>query len=255
MAPLTLRGRGPATRARVAGAAPRTAAPPERNRLLLALPAADYDALRPDLHAVTLAHGAVLCEARARITHVYFPQGCVVSLLTPTDEGPGVEVGLVGNEGMVGISAFLGGRTATTQAVLQVPDGAWKMSAAAFVRALARGPALHRLMQAYARSLIGQLTQGAACNLRHAVGQRCARWLLMAHDRVGGDRFLLTQEFLGQMLGVRRPTVSLAAQALQASGLIRYARGQVTITDRAGLESAACACYDVIAADYARALA
>ena len=237
----------------------RTPARPERNRLLRALPTADYDALRPDLHAVTLAQGAVLFEARARITHVYFPQGCVVSLLTPTDAGPAGEVGLVGNEGMVGVSVFLGGRTATTQAVLQVPggapDGTWRMSAAAFTRALARGPALHRLMQAYARTLIGQLTQGLACNQRHLVGQRCARWLLMAHDRVGADRFTLTQEFLGQMLGVQRPTVSLAAQALQSLGLIRYVRGQVTITDRAGLESAACGCYDVIAEDYSRAFA
>ena len=228
---------------------------PERNRLLRALPTAEYDALRPDLHAVTLGHGAVLFEARARISHVYFPQGCIVSLVTPAGEGPGVEVGLVGNEGMVGLSIFLGGRTATTQAVLQVPDGASRMSAAAFVRALARGPALHRLMQSYARTLIGQITQGAACNQRHVVGQRCARWLLMAHDRVGADRFTLTQEFLGQMLGVQRPTVSLAAQELQALGLIRYVRGQVTIADRAGLEAAACGCYGVLAADYARAFA
>jgi CRP-like cAMP-binding protein len=235
--------------------APRTTARPERNRLLRALPAADYDALFPDLHAVALAQGAVLCEARARIAHVYFPQGCIVSLLTPAGDGPAVEVGLVGNEGMVGLPLFLGGRTATTQAVLQVPDGAWRLSAAAFLRALARGPALHRLMQAYARTLIGQIAQGAACNQRHLVGQRCARWLLMAHDRVGADRFTLTQEFLGQMLGVQRPTVSLAAQGLQALGLIRYARGQVTIADRAGLEAAACGCYALIAADYARAFA
>jgi CRP-like cAMP-binding protein len=255
VAPLTLRGRGPATRGRAAGSTPRTAAPPEHNRLLLALPAADYDALLPDLHAVTLAHGAVLFESRARITHVYFPQGCVVSLLTPAGDGPAVEVGLVGNEGMVGLSVFLGGRTATTQAVLQVPDGMSRMSAAAFVRALARGPALHRLMQSYARTLIGQITQSLACNQRHLVGQRCAKWLLMAHDRVGADRFTLTQEFLGQMLGVQRPTVSLAAQALQSLGVIRYARGQVTITDRAGLESAACGCYGVIEADYVRAFA
>jgi CRP-like cAMP-binding protein len=240
--------------------APESSTPPERNLLLLALPAADYEALLPDLHAVTLAQGAVLFEARARITHVYFPQGCVVSLLTPADSGPAVEVGLVGNDGMAGVSVFLGGRTATTQAVLQVPDGMSRngmsrMSSAAFIRALARGPALGRLMQAYTRTLIGQIAQGAACNQRHHVGPRCARWLLMTHDRVGADRFALTQEFLGQMLGVQRPTVSLAAQELQALGLIRYARGQVTIADRGGLEAAACACYAVIEADYARAFA
>jgi CRP-like cAMP-binding protein len=184
---------------------------------------------------------------------VYFPQGCVVSLLTPIDEGPAVEVGLVGNEGMVGISVFLGGRTATTQAVLQVPDGASRMTAAAFRRALARGPALPALMQAYSRTILAQITQNAACQQRHLVGPRCARWLLMAHDRVGADRFTLTQAFLGQMLGVQRATVSLAAQALHTLGVIRYARGHVTVTDRAGLMAAACGCYDVIAADYARA--
>jgi CRP-like cAMP-binding protein len=194
-------------------------ASPERNRLLLALPPADYAALLPDLHPVALARGAVLFEAHARIRHVYFPQRCVVSLLTPVDDEPAVEVGLVGNEGMVGLSVFLGGRTSTLQAVLQVPDGAWRMTAAAFVRALARGPALHRIMQAYARTVIGQVTQGLACNQRHLVGQRCARWLLMAHDRVGADRFLLTQEFLGQMLGraaddrlARRPAAARAGR-------------------------------------------
>jgi CRP-like cAMP-binding protein len=230
-------------------------ASPERNRLLLALPPADYAALLPDLHPVALARGAVLFEAHARIRHVYFPQRCVVSLLTPVEDEPAVEVGLVGNEGMVGLSVFLGGRTSTLQAVLQVPDGAWRMTAAAFVRALARGPALHRVMQAYARTVIGQVTQGLACNQRHLVGQRCARWLLMAHDRVGADRFLLTQEFLGQMLGAQRTTVSLAAQQLHALGAIRYVRGQVTVLDRAELEAAACGCYALGQADYASAFA
>ena len=235
--------------------APRTRALPERNRLLRALPAADYEELSPDLHDVTLAHGAVLFEARAHITHVYFPQGCVVSLLAPLGDGPAVEVGLVGNEGMVGLTAFLGGRTSTTQAVLQVPDGARRMSVPAFGRALARGPALHGIMQAYARTMLGQIAQGAACNQRHVVGQRCARWLLMTHDRVGEDRFLLTQEFLGQMLGVQRATVSLAARDLHELGLIRYVRGLVTITDRIGLEAASCGCYAVMTDDYARAFA
>jgi len=229
----------------------------ERNHLLRALPAGEYDALAPELHDVILAHGAVLFEARARVAHVYFPQGCVVSLLTPIDGGPAVEVGLVGNEGMVGLSVFLGGRVATTQAVLQVPDGApdgaSRMTAAAFRRALARGPTLPVLMQSYARTMLGQIAQNAACNQRHLIGPRCARWLLMAHDRVGADQFTLTQAFLGQMLGVERASVSHAAQGLHALGVIRYARGLVTVTDRVGLEAASCACYAVITADYARA--
>jgi CRP-like cAMP-binding protein len=150
---------------------------------------------------------------------------------------------------------FLGGRTSTTQAVLQVPDGAWRMTAAAFDRALGRGPALHRIMQAYARTVLGQVAQAVACNQRHLVGQRCARWLLMTHDRVGDDRFLLTQEFLGQMLGAQRTTVSLAAQQLHALGAIRYVRGRVTVLDRAELEAASCGCYAAVEADYASAFA
>jgi CRP-like cAMP-binding protein len=227
--------------------------PTERNRLLLALPRAAYRALLPDLEAVILPHGAILFEARDPITHIYFPQRCVVSLLAAAGEGPGVEVGLIGNEGMVGLSVFLGAMTSTTQAMLQIPDGAWRMEVSAFGRALAQQPSLQQVLRRYTQSVISQVTQGLACNQRHALSPRCARWLLMAHDRVGADRFTLTHEFLGQMLGAQRPTVSLTAQGLQALGLIRYARGVITVLDRAGLEGAACTCYDVMEADYARA--
>jgi CRP-like cAMP-binding protein len=227
----------------------------ERNRLLLALPRAVYRALLPDLEAVTLRHGEILFEARERLTHVFFPQRCVISLLAAAGRGPRAEVGLVGNEGMAGISAFLGGTTSTTQAVLQVPDGAWRMAVGPFGRALSHGPALRHVMQRYTQTVLSQLAQGLACNQRHAVGPRCARWLLMAHDRVGVDRFSLTQDFLGQMLGVRRPTVSITASALQALGLIRYSRGIITVLDRAGLQDAACRCYGLMEADYARAFA
>jgi CRP-like cAMP-binding protein len=227
----------------------------ERNRLLLALPHADYLALLPSLEAVVLARGALLFEARERIRHVYFPQRCVISLLTAVEAEPRVEVGLVGNEGMVGLTVFLGATTASTQAVLQVPDGAWRMEVAAFRRAAGTGTALHRVLQRYTQTVISQVTQCLACNQRHAVSPRCARWLLMAHDRVGADRFTLTQEFLGQMLGTRRPTVSRTARGLQSRGLIRYSRGTITVTDRVGLETAACGCYDVMERDYARAFA
>lgn len=235
--------------------AARVAKRTERNRLLLALPSADYRELRPDLEAVTLASGTILFQAREPLTHVFFPQRCVVSLLSSANADEGVEVGLVGNEGMVGLAVFLGGKSSTTQAVLQVPDGAWRVEVSAFVRALERGKALRRVMQQYTQSVLSQVTQGLACNQRHAVAARCARWLLMAHDRVGADHFTLTQEFLGQMLGARRPTVSIAASALQSRGLIRYTRGVVTVTNRVGLEKASCRCYAVMQADYALAFA
>ena len=227
----------------------------ERNRLLLALPRADYRALLPDLEPVSLSHGAILFEPRTRIRHVYFPQHCVISLLAAACEGPGVEVGLIGNEGMAGLAVFLSATTSTTQAIVQIPDGASRMDVGVFGRAIARRPSLRRVLQRYTQSVFSQVTQCLACNQRHAVGPRCARWLLMAHDRVGADRFELTHEFLGQMLGVQRPTVSITAHGLQALGFIRYARGIVTVLDRAGLETAACTCYEVMEADYARAFA
>jgi len=227
----------------------------EQNQLLLALPRADYRELQGDLQDVTLPRGQVLFEARQRITHVYFPQRCVISLVAPIDGEKGVEVAIVGNEGMVGLSAFLGVDTASIQAVAQIPDAARRLTVAAFRRALARGTAMRRIMLRYTDAMLSQIAQCSACNQRHRVVQRCARWFLMTHDRVGDDQFLLTQEFLGQMLDVERPTVSAAARLLQAAGAIRYTRGRVTVTNRASLEGAACTCYRLLVQDYARAFA
>jgi CRP-like cAMP-binding protein len=179
----------------------------------------------------------------------------VVSLLTVVDDEPGVEVALVGNEGMVGLSVFLGAVSATNGAVLQVPDSARRLTVVAFRRALSRGPALRRILLRYADTMLSQIAQSAACIQRHPVEQRCARWLLMAHDRVGAYHFLLTQDFLGQMLDVRRPTVSAAASHLQDAGAIRYSRGRITVLSRACLEQAACACYRIVEQDYTRAFA
>lgn len=226
---------------------------PEQNQLLRALPQAEYRRLLSGLRDVTLGHGEVLFETGDPIRYVYFPQNAVVSLLAPVSGDGGVEVAIIGNEGMVGLSVFLGAPTAQGRAVSQVPDGARRLSVAAFLRALSRGPGLRRIMLRYAETLLGQVAQCAACNLRHSVAQRCARWFLMAHDRVGTDRFALTQEFLGQMLDVGRPTVSLAARHLQTAGAITYSRGHVTVTNRSQLEQEACSCYGVIVRDYARA--
>ena len=227
----------------------------EQNQLLRALPQAEYRRLLPGLRDVTLGHGEVLFETGAPIRYVYFPQNAVVSLLAPVSGDGGVEVAIIGNEGMVGLSVFLGAPTAQGRAVSQVPDGARRLSVAAFLRAVSRGAGLRRIMLRYADTLLGQVAQCAACNLRHSVAQRCARWFLMAHDRVGTDRFALTQEFLGQMLDVGRPTVSLAARHLQTAGAITYSRGHVTVTSRARLEKEACPCYGVIVRDYARVFA
>ncbi len=227
----------------------------ELNQLLLALPRADYKELQKDLQDVTLPRGRVLFESRERITHVYFPQQCVISLVAPIDGERGVEVAIVGNEGMAGLSVFLGVDTASIQAVIQIPDAARRLTVAAFRRALARGTAMRRIMLRYTDSMLSQIAQCAACNQRHRVVQRCARWFLMTHDRVGDDEFSLTQEFLGQMLDVERPTVSAAARQLQAAGAIHYTRGRVTVTNRASLEGAACPCYKLLVQDYKRAFA
>lgn len=227
----------------------------EQNQLLLALPRSDYERLRPELREVSLPHGTVLFEPRERITHVYFPQECVVSLLTPMHDGPGVEVAIVGKEGMVGVSVFLGTDRSSMQAVSQVADGARRLTVAAFRRALAWGTAFQRIMLRYTGTILDQVAQCAACNQRHRVEQRCARWFLMTQDRVGADHFTLTQEFLGQMLGVQRPTVSVAASRLQATGAIHYSRGRVTVTDRACLEQLTCSCYQIMRDNYARSFA
>jgi CRP-like cAMP-binding protein len=226
---------------------------PAQNRLVLALPQADDKRLQAEPRDVFRPHGQVLFEPRERITHVYFPQHCVVSLLTPIADEPGVEVAIVGNEGMVGLSVFLGSDVATMQAIAQIPDGARSLTVEAFRQSIARGTAFRRIMLQYTDAMVRQLARCAACNQRHRVEQRCARWLLMAHDRVGVDHFTLTQESLGKMLDVKRPTVSAAARHLQAAGAIRYSRGRVTVADRGRLERATCVCYSALVDDYARA--
>jgi len=226
----------------------------ERNQLLLALPASEYGRLAPDLQDVTLGSGAILMEPPGPITHVYFPQQCVVSVLAIATEGPGLEIAIIGNEGMVGLPVYLGARTSASRAISQVADGARRLTVRAFRRALAGGHVLPRLMQRYTVAFLDSVARGAACKQRHSVEERCARWLLMAHDRVGSDRFILTQEFLGQMLDVERPTVSTAAHHLRRAGAIEYSRGRITITSRALLERASCPCYMIMRDEMTRTM-
>ena len=226
-----------------------------RNRLLAALAPDDLASLAPHLESVALAIGQVVAEAGAAFSHVYFPDTAVLSVIARMSDGTGVEVGTVGNEGMVGVSVLLNAEASENQTLAQIPGAARRVPAAAFTAVVDARPALRHLLHRYTQAYLTQVAQGAACNRLHGIEARCARWLLMTHDRVGGaDTFPLKQEFLAVMLGVRRTGVSIAAGALQDAGLIRYRRGGIRVLDRAGLELAACECYGVVRRQFDRLL-
>jgi CRP-like cAMP-binding protein len=224
------------------------------NRLLAAMPRAEYDRVRPHLEKVSLPLKDILYEANGPISHVFFPLKGVVSLVIIMDGSFSLEVGIIGNEGMVGTPVFLGSQSSPTRAISQVPGEALRMETKVFREEMARGGALYGLVQRYTQAMINQISQSTVCNHRHSVEKRMCRWLLMSHDRVGTDEFPLTHEFLAQMLGVRRPTVTSGAGVLQTAGLIRYHRGRVTILDRKALETASCECYEVVAKELNRLL-
>lgn len=218
---------------------------PRSNRILEALPTEDRDRLIRSMVLVALPIKTVLFEPGEAIRAVHFPIDGVISLVTPLDDGAIVEVATVGNEGMVGVPLFSGGSLAV-RAISQVPGSSLRMDGAAFLAEVDRAGALNELVHQYLSALFGQISQAAACNRLHTNEERLSRWLLMSHDRVGVDDFAITHEFLGQMLGSRRATVTLSAGILQAAGLIRYHRGHVSILDREGLESVSCECYGSI---------
>jgi CRP-like cAMP-binding protein len=209
------------------------------------------------MHIVTVRAIRSSMPVSLPIEHAYFVQRGVVSLVAPVDQGERgwartVEVGPIGNEGMVGLPLVLSTDREPVRAFVQVPDGAWRISAATLRRALDDVIGLRPLLLRYVQTFLNQVGQGSACNRAHAVQERCARWLLMTHDRVGEDEFPLTQEFLAAMLGVRRAGVTVAAGMLQRAGFIKYVRGDITVVDRKGLESASCACYATIRDTYER---
>lgn len=225
-----------------------------RNRLLAALPASELADLRPHLEAVQVTTREPLYEPGQVIRSVYFPESMVVSFATTLRDGSTVEVGTAGREGIVGLPVFLGDELSIVRAIAQIPGAALRMDVTTFVRvSRAPGP-LHQLLLHYTQAFLTQVAQTATCNAAHLVEQRCARWLLMTHDRVDGNEFPLTHEFLAFMLGVRRAGVTLAMRALQDAGLVSYTRGRVTITDRAGLERASCECYRTVRAHFERTL-
>jgi CRP-like cAMP-binding protein len=225
---------------------------PPQNKILAALPSKEYNRLLSHLTPVSLHSGDTLYKTKDRIKHVYFVNGAVVSLVTHMEEGTSVEVGLVGNEGMVGLSIVMGDDISQNHAIVQIPDRAMRMETGKFKEELKRGGQLQSLLLRYSLVLLKQVSQTAACNRNHNLGERLARWLLLCHDRVEGDEIRLTQEFLAQMLGTRRSRVSEAAIILQAAGLIRYSRGIINILDRKALEEFVCECYQVVKAELNR---
>lgn len=234
---------------------PLTESSPVANRLLTALPRKDRERFLAGCTPVELAFSEVLAEAGARIGHVYFPTQSFISLTTPTDACASLEVGLVGDEGMLGASLILGVDISPLHAVVQGAGPALRMGTARFRRELAASTTLQRELKRYLYVTMSQIAQTAACTRFHVVEERLARWLLMTHDRAHSNEFHVTHEFLAYMLGVRRVGVTMAATSLQKRKLISYRRGRVTVLDRAGLEAAACGCYAADNATYTRMMA
>jgi CRP-like cAMP-binding protein len=228
---------------------------PGQNRLLALLPRTVARRMDDVMEQVSLGLKEMLYEADAPIEHVYFPISGMMSVVITMEDGGTVEVGTIGNEGMIGTPLYLGAARSPTRAFSQIPGDCLRMTAANFKRELTEADeALHRLIGRYCQAFVNQISQSVACNHLHSVEERSCRWLLMAHDRVGKDEFPLTQEFLSQMLGVRRPSVTIAAGLLEKAGLITYKRGRITVLNRDGLEAASCECYGVVNREYERLL-
>jgi CRP-like cAMP-binding protein len=227
----------------------------KRNRLLVSLPRTALAKMLPDLQLRAMHVRAQVVVRGEPIVEVFFPLNCVLSTVAQGTEGQVVEVATIGNEGMAGLPIFLGAASsAMLETFAQVSGDALVMRAKEFRAHLDELPRLTEVMGLYTQALIGQVAQASACNRMHPADERCARWLLMTHDRVGQDEFELTQEFLAQMLGVRRATVSEVANALQSEGIIRYSRGSMTILNREALAERSCECYRVIREEYERLL-
>ncbi len=223
-----------------------------RNRILAALPAREYEIIAKSLTHVDLHLGESLHRAGDRIDQVYFPDSGFISALTVLSDGSPLEIGLIGAEGVVGVSVILGATASYSETMCQTGGGAYRIPVAAFKDAAAHAPHLRDLLLRYVHVFHVQVAQTAACNAHHELGQRLARWLLAAHDRSGVAELSLTQDLIAVMLGVRRSTVSIAAGTLQKAGVIRYQHGRITILNRVGLEDAACECYEAVAGEYRR---
>jgi CRP-like cAMP-binding protein len=230
------------------------APPPKDNHLLAALPPADWQRWEPLLEVADQPLGKVLYESGSTMSHVYFPTTAIVSLLYVMEDGASAEIAVVGNEGIVGIALFMGGESTPSRAVVQSSGSSYRMRAAVVKEEFDRSSAVLHLLLRYTQALITQMAQTAVCNRHHTLDQQLCRWLLLSLDRLQGNELVMTQELIANMLGVRREGVTEAALKLQAAGLIRYARGRITVLDRAGLEQRTCECYAVVKKEYDRLL-
>ena len=228
-------------------------ADPRKNQLLAALPDDIWQRWLPQLELVEMPLGQVLYEAGTTLAHVYFPTTAIVSLLYVMENAASAEIAVVGNEGVVGISIFMGGESTPSRAVVQSAGQGFRLKSQAMKDEFIWLPVLH-LMLRYTQALITQMAQTAACNRHHSLDQRLCRWLLLSLDRIRSEELMMTQELIANMLGVRREGVTDAALKLQRAGLIRYSRGHITVLDRKGLEKRTCECYAVVKNEYARLL-
>jgi len=227
---------------------------PVKNRLLAALPPDEYERVLPQLQPVSFALGEVVYEFGGHLDHVFFPTSSIVSLLYTMENGTSAEMGLTGNDGVVGIALFMGGGTMPNRAVVQSAGNAVRMKVKVLQDEFARGGRFQQLLLRYTQALITQISQTAVCNRLHSVEQQLCRWLLLSHDRVKADELIMTQELIADMLGVRREGVTVAAGRLQDSGAIKYIRGHIKIIDRQKLEETVCECYRVVKDEFDRLL-
>ncbi len=226
---------------------------PRNNHLLAALPDAEWQRWLPQLELVEMPLGQVLYESGSTLSHVYFPITAIVSLLYVMEDGASAEIAVVGNEGIVGIALFMGGESTPSRAVVQSAGQGLRLKARVIKDEFNRSPVLHLLLR-YTQALITQMAQTAVCNRHHSLDQQLCRWLLLSLDRLHGSELTMTQELIANMLGVRREGVTEAALKLQKAGLIRYARGRISVLDRPGLEKRSCECYAVVKKEYDRLL-
>jgi len=225
-----------------------------KNFLLSDLPAKEFDRLLPHLIPVTLKLGQVLYESGDRMDYAYFPTTAIVSLLYIMENGATAEIGVVGNDGILGIALFMGGDTTPNRAIIQSAGEGFKIASKDLMTEFSIGGKFHNLLLRYTQALITQISQTAVCNRLHSVEQQLCRWLLLSHDRLNSDKLVMTHDLISNMLGVRREGVTLAARKLSDKNLIKNSRGTITLLDRLGLEQAVCECYQVVSDEYNRLL-